>query len=95
MKTTYKNSVCAYKSMCIYKVKYSSFDWIFHPKCYGHAAVTCMSTYEPCMRSYKTFFVLNSTETKFQLLIKDNILTNKEVSCFKSLRCCINHANKC
>ena len=32
---------------------------------------------------------------KFQLLIKTKILTNKEVSCFKSLRCCINHANKC
>ena len=32
---------------------------------------------------------------KFQLLIKTNILTNEEVSCFKSLRCCMYHANKC
>ena len=32
---------------------------------------------------------------KFQLLIKTKILTNEEVSCLKSLRCCINHANKC
>ena len=24
-----------------------------------------------------------------------NLLTNEEVSCFKSLRCCIYHANKC
>ena len=33
--------------------------------------------------------------TKFQLLIKSKITTNKEVSCFKFLRCCIYHANKC
>ena len=32
---------------------------------------------------------------KFQLLIKSKMPTNKEVSCFKSLRCCIYHANKC
>ena len=36
-----------------------------------------------------------STELKFQLLIKTKIPTNKEVSCFKSLRCCIYHDNKC
>ena len=45
-------------------------------------------------RGYKTFFMLNSTEQKLQLLIKTKIPTNKEVSCFKSLRC-IYHANKC
>ena len=33
--------------------------------------------------------------TKFQLLIKAKIPTNEEVSCFKSLRCCIYHANTC
>ena len=32
---------------------------------------------------------------KFQLLIKTKIPANKEVLCFKSLRCCIYHANKC
>ena len=32
---------------------------------------------------------------KFQLLIKTKIPTNKEDSCFKSLRCCIYHDNKC
>ena len=32
---------------------------------------------------------------KFQLLIKTKIRTNEEVSCFKSLRCCIYHANEC
>ena len=33
--------------------------------------------------------------TKFQLHIKTKIRTNKTFSCFKSLRCCIYHANKC
>ena len=38
-----------------------------------------------------------STElsTKFELVIKTKIPTNTEVSCFKSPRCCIYHANKC
>ena len=33
--------------------------------------------------------------TKFQLLLKTKIPTNKEVFCLKSLRCCIYHAIKC
>ena len=33
--------------------------------------------------------------TKFQLLIKIKIPTNKEISCLKSLRRCIYHADKC
>ena len=33
--------------------------------------------------------------TKFQLLIKTKIPTNKNFYCFKSLRCCIYNANKC
>ena len=41
-------------------------------------------------RAYTTFFMLNSTEHK-----KTKILKNEELSCFKSLRCCIYHANKC
>ena len=43
------------------------------------------------------FFMLNSTKlsTKFAMLINTKIPTNKEVSCLKSLRCCIYHANKC
>ena len=32
---------------------------------------------------------------KFQLLIKTKILTNQEVYCFESLKCCILYANKC
>ena len=33
--------------------------------------------------------------TPWRLLIKTKLPTNKEVSCFKSLRCYIYHANKC
>ena len=32
--------------------------------------------------------------TKFPLLIKAKVLTNKEVSCLKTLKCYICHANK-
>ena len=48
-------------------------------------------------RGYKTFFMLNSTEHEISIAHKTKIHvpTNVEVSCFKSLRCCINHANKC
>ena len=47
-------------------------------------------------RGYKKLFSCSTQlSMKFQLLIKNKIPTNKEVSCFKSLRCCINHANKC
>ena len=42
----------------------------------------------------KLFSCSAQLSTKFQLLIKTKILTNKEVSCFKSLKCCIHHANK-
>ena len=43
----------------------------------------------------KHFSCSTQPSTKFQLLIKTKILTNKEVSCFKSPRCCIYHADKC
>ena len=33
--------------------------------------------------------------TKFQLLVETKIPIYEEVSCFKSLRCCIYHADKC
>ena len=46
-------------------------------------------------RGYKTFFILNSTEHEISTAQKTKIPTNEEVSCFKSLRCCIYHANKC
>ena len=43
----------------------------------------------------KLFSRSTQLSTKFQLLIKLKIQTKKEVSCFKSLRCCVYHANKC
>ena len=42
-------------------------------------------------KDYKAFSMLNWT---FQLLIKTKILKD-DFSCFKTLRCCIYHANKC
>ena len=39
----------------------------------------------------KLFSYATQLSMKFQLLIK----TNEEVFCFKSLSCCIYHANKC
>ena len=63
--------------------------------CVGFFFTVTKVTYDTGPRGYKTFFMLNSTtSTKFQLLIKSKIPTNKEVSCFKSLTCCIHHANK-
>ena len=41
------------------------------------------------------FSYSSQLSTEFQLLIKTKIPTNEEVSCFKSLRCCIYHAYKC
>ena len=42
----------------------------------------------------KLFMCSAYLSMKLQLHIKTEIPTNKEVSCFKSLRCCIYHANK-
>ena len=44
-------------------------------------------------QGYKTSFMLTSTEYEMSTALKTEILTNKEVSCFKCLRCCIYHAN--
>ena len=46
-------------------------------------------------RGYKTYSCSTQLSTKFQLLIKTEIPTNEEISCFKSVRCCIHRANKC
>ena len=43
----------------------------------------------------KLFSCSTQLSTKFQLLLKTRIPTNEDVFCFKSLRGCINHANKC
>ena len=43
----------------------------------------------------KLFSCSTQLSTKFQLLIETKLPTNKEVYCFKSLRCCIYHAYKC
>ena len=43
----------------------------------------------------KLFSASTQLSAKFQLLIKSKIRTNEDVSCLKSLRCCIYHAKKC
>ena len=65
----------------------------------SHASVICIQChcgihkYRP--RGYKNFPYSTQLSTKFQLFIKTKIPTNKGASCFKSLRYCIYHANKC
>ena len=39
--------------------------------------------------------VIKKVHTEHEISTADKILTNEEVSCFKSLRCSIYHANKC
>ena len=46
-------------------------------------------------RGYKTFYMLNLTEHEISTAHKTKIPRNKNVSSFKSLRCCIYHFNKC
>ena len=46
-------------------------------------------------RGEKTFFKLNSTKYEISTAHKTEILTNEEVSCLKTLRCCIYPAYKC
>ena len=43
----------------------------------------------------KLFSCSTQLSTKFQLLRKTKILTNKEVSRFKFFKCCIYHTNEC
>ena len=53
------------------------------------------SAFETWSQGYKTFSCSTQLSTKFQLLIRTEMPINEEVSCCKSLRCCIYHANKC
>ena len=46
-------------------------------------------------RGYQTFSCSTQLSTKFQLLIKTKIPTNKEISFLKYIRFCIYHANTC
>ena len=49
---------------------------------------------KPGPKVIKLFSCSTQLSMKFQMLIKTKILTNKEVSCFKSLRCCIYPTHK-
>ena len=54
-------------------------------------SISCICT--PGPEVIKLFTCSTQLSTKFQVLIKTKIPTNEEVSCFKSLRCCIYHVN--
>ena len=43
----------------------------------------------------KLFSCSNQLSMKFQLLIKTEMLKNKDISCFQTLICCIYPTNKC
>ena len=45
-------------------------------------------------QSYNMFFMLNSTEHEVSIT-QIQMPKNKELSCFQTLRCYIQHANKC
>ena len=62
---------------------------------YAYSQFYAQSFYISGPEVIKLFSCSTQLSMKFQLLIKSKILTNKEVYCFKSLRCCIYHANKC
>ena len=55
-------------------------------------SIQCMEFARP--QGYKKCSCSIQLSTKFQLLIKTKIPTNKEVSCFKPLKRCIYHADK-
>ena len=49
----------------------------------------------PGPKVIKRFSCSTQLGTTFQLLIRTKIRINEEVSCFRTLRCSIHHANKC
>ena len=46
------------------------------------------------LRGYKTFFRLSSNEHEISTAHKTKVPSIKEVSCFKTLKCCTYHAKK-
>ena len=76
-----------------------SFNLIYVAACYlvgtgmCHNMVGLLQHYRP--RGYKTLFMLNSTEQEISTAHRTKITTNEDFYCFKSLRYCNYHANKC
>ena len=61
----------------------------------GYQGMISQNTLASGPKVIKVFSCSTQQSTKFQLLIKIKIPTNKEVACFMSLRVCIYHADKC
>ena len=55
----------------------------------------CQNNTAPGPEVIKLYSCSTQLSTKFELLIKTRMPTNEEVSCLKSLKCCIYHAYKC
>ena len=91
------------KSMCAYAIRYQNFmcwpmSYLLLAKVLLRTGLTNLQLLEklrPDPVVIKHISRSTQLSTKFQLLIKIKIPTNKEASCFKSLRYCIYHANKC
>ena len=79
----------------IYGYFFVSVMVIFGINAFEHRVPKSETHYQTGPEVIKVFSCSTQLSQKFQLLIKTKILTNKNVSCFKSLRCCIYHANKC
>ena len=58
-----------------------------HKHVYNNNSHTPIRTKQPGPKVIKLFFMLNSTEHKISTAHKTKIPTNKEVTCFMSLRC--------
>ena len=58
-------------------------------------AINAGNYVDPGLEVIKLFSCSTQLSNKFQLLLNTKIMPNKEVSCFKSFRCCIYLANKC
>ena len=78
---------------CLTPNLHASVQWIYAAKAV-HFHVS-HNTLRPGPEVIKLFSCLAQLKKKFQLLIKTKIETNEELSCFKSVRCCIYNANKC
>ena len=59
-----------------------------------HISKNLIKVKQPGPEVIKLFSCSTQLSTKFQLLIKITIQTSKDVSCFKSIRCCTYHVYK-
>ena len=89
---TTDTSIVAYQECCIITADIENArKYLFGP----NQEKPFFQDLRQCPELTKLFSCSTQLSKKFQLLIKTKIPTHVEFSCFKSLRCCIYHANKC